>query len=104
MSDSNTALPLSFEPRLGAPDSSAVEALQQLARALAPLVGDQLRKHGRSIEKRLLTVPEVAEYLGRSEESIRHLLRSQKLRAVRADGRVLIDRRDVDYWIETNKR
>lgn len=79
--------------------------LEQLARVLAPLVGDELRKLGSAPSgKRLLTVKEAAAYIGRSEESVRHLLRARTLQSVRSDGRVLIDRRDIDHWIEVNKR
>jgi excisionase family DNA binding protein len=82
----------------------AADALEQLAKALAPLVTDQLRRSPTAIERRLLTVVDAAEYLGRSEEAVRHLLRTRKIHAVRADGRVLIDKRDLDFWIDVNKR
>lgn len=82
----------------------AADALQQLAKALAPLVTDQLRRGGTSVERRLLSVPAAAEYLGRSEEAVRHLVRTRKIHAVRADGRILIDKRDLDFWIDANKR
>jgi excisionase family DNA binding protein len=53
--------------------------------------------------KRLLTTEQAAEYLGRSKESVQHLVSSGKLPTVRSDRRVFLDVRDLDEWIEVNK-
>lgn len=86
------------------PEVAALQALRQLATALSPLMGDSLSRRVSTVERRLLTVREAAEYLGRSEEAVRHLLKTNKLHSIRADGRVLLDKRDVDFWIDANKR
>ena len=44
-----------------------------------------------------------AIYLGRSEQSIQHLIFSHELPVVRVGRRVHLDRRDLDAWIEKNK-
>lgn len=57
----------------------------------------------RIIEARILCVREAAEYLGRSEKSVRHLVERRRLRCIRADGRVMFDRADLESWIEMNR-
>lgn len=54
-------------------------------------------------KQRLLTVAQAAIYLGRSEDAIRHMIGSGKIRPVRGDRRISIDVRDLDDWITTNK-
>lgn len=56
-----------------------------------------------SIGKRLLSVPEAAEYLGRTPWGIRGLIDNGKIPVVRFDRRVQIDRLDLDRIIEMNK-
>jgi excisionase family DNA binding protein len=51
----------------------------------------------------LLTVRDAAVYLGRSEQSIQHLIFERELPVVRVGRRVHLDRRDLDTWIEKNK-
>ncbi len=53
--------------------------------------------------KRLYTIAETAEYLGRSPWAVRSLIWSGKLPAVRDGKRVLCDVYDLDRWIEANK-
>jgi len=55
------------------------------------------------ITRRLINVREAAQYLGRTEKSIRHLVGRRKLRSVRADGRVMLDLSDLDAWIDMNR-
>ena len=55
------------------------------------------------LSKRLLTVKEGAEYLGRSESAIREMIWDGKLPAIRADRRVMLDIRDLDHWIDRNR-
>ena len=55
------------------------------------------------VQERLLTVPQVGVYLGRTSQAVRHLIRSGKIERVRIDGRVMIDRRDLDNLIEEHK-
>ena len=53
--------------------------------------------------KRLLTVAEAAIYLGRTDNAIREMIRSGKLKAVKTDGHVMLDIRDLDAFIEAGK-
>ncbi len=53
--------------------------------------------------KRLYSVPEAAEYLGRSKWSMRRLVWSGKLPHVRCGKRVHVDVEDIDQFIESNK-
>ena len=53
--------------------------------------------------KRLYSLPEAATYLGRSTWSVRRLIWSGELPQVRAAGRVHLDVRDLDEFIEKNK-
>ncbi len=57
---------------------------------------------GRST-KRLLTLAEAAEYLGRSIWAVRELIWKGSLPCVRFDRRVHLDINDLDRWIEQNK-
>jgi excisionase family DNA binding protein len=52
---------------------------------------------------RLLTAKEAAEYIGRSEQAMRHLIHQRDIPVVRMGRCVRIDRRDLDTWIENNK-
>jgi excisionase family DNA binding protein len=53
--------------------------------------------------RRLLSVEEAADYLGRSPAAVRHMIQSGKLPAVRIDRRVAVDIRDLDRLIEASK-
>ncbi len=55
------------------------------------------------IEKRLYTLDEAATYLGRSTWSVRRLIWNGVLPQVRAVGRVHVDVRDMDMFIEKFK-
>ena len=57
----------------------------------------------RSPRKRLYSVAEAAEYLGRSIWSIRELIWNGSLPCVRMGRRVHLDIIDIDQWIERNK-
>jgi len=50
-----------------------------------------------------MSIREAAEYLGRSTWSVRRLIWNGELPAVRAGGRVHMDVRDMDEFIERNK-
>lgn len=54
--------------------------------------------------RRLLNVRQAAEYLGRTEKSIRHLVCRRKILCVRADTRIMFDIADLDTWINLNRR
>lgn len=74
------------------------EALEQIRVAVAAAIIDAPHP------QRLLTIDQAAVYLGRSPRAVRGLLKARQFPAVRADGRVQVDIRDLDQWIEKNKR
>jgi excisionase family DNA binding protein len=53
--------------------------------------------------KRLYSIPEAAEYLGRSVWSVRELIWGGKLPCVKAGRRIHLDIIDLNQWIEKNK-
>jgi excisionase family DNA binding protein len=61
------------------------------------------RDHSTRPRKRLYTIPDAAEYLGRSPWAVRSMIWSGKLPAVRDGKRVLVDVYDLDRWIDNNK-
>ena len=56
-----------------------------------------------ALKKRLYSVGEAAEYLGRSVWSVRELIWKGSLPSVRAGRRVHLDIVDLDEWIANNK-
>ena len=55
------------------------------------------------VAKRLYTVQEAAEYLGRSAWSVRELIWAGKLPSVKVGRRIHLDLYDLDAFIEQNK-
>ena len=57
------------------------------------------------VQKRLFTVKEAAQYLGRSAYSMRSLIWSGKIPYIKngEGGKIWVDRFDLDEWIEKNK-
>lgn len=55
------------------------------------------------LTKRLYSLPEAAIYLGRSTWSVRRLIWNGELPQVRAGGRVHVDVKDLDAFIDKNK-
>jgi excisionase family DNA binding protein len=83
-------------------------ALSVLIKAVAAevasmLKGELARASTYTVQPVLLTVKQAAVYLGRSEQSVQHLIFQKELPVVRVGRRVHLDRRDVDLWIEKNK-
>ena len=95
-------LPHDFEP-----EPLQSRPIQQLAAELLQRISTMEKRpakppEGRS-QARLLTARQAAEYIGRSEQAVRHLIFQRDIPVVR-DGRcVRIDRKDLDIWIENNK-
>ena len=56
-----------------------------------------------TIQPALLDVKQAAIYLGRTEQSVQHLIFDKALPVVRHGRRVHLHRRDLDAWIEENK-
>jgi excisionase family DNA binding protein len=61
------------------------------------------REHGDHPRKRLYTIPEAAEYLGRLPWAVRSMIWAGKLPAVKDGKRILVDVYDLDRWVEANK-
>lgn len=55
------------------------------------------------IDKRLYSIKDAAEYLGRSIWSIREMIWAGKLPYVKDGRRILLDINDIDDWITENK-
>jgi excisionase family DNA binding protein len=77
--------------------------LDALADAIAERVLARLEAAQGHAKTRLLDVPAAAEYLARTPSAIRHMIAKGMLPAVRRDGRVYLDRLDLDTWVEMGK-
>jgi excisionase family DNA binding protein len=83
-------------------DTALAVLVKAVAEEVATMLKDQLaRPH--TIEPALLTVKQAAIYLGRSEQSVQHLIFQKDLPVVRVGRRVHLHRPDLDDWIEKNK-
>ena len=76
---------------------------QQVAERVQEQIAERLAHTAPAVQPVLLSVKDAAVYLGRSEQSIQHLIFSHELPVVRVGRRVHLDRRDLDLWIEKNK-
>ncbi|WP_158786817.1 helix-turn-helix domain-containing protein [Granulicella sp. L46] len=89
-------------------ESSGDPAFNGLAKALAGEVATLLkaelsRLSSIDVQPVLLDVKRTAIYLGRSEQSVQHLIFQKELPVVRKGRRVHLHRSDLDAWIEKNK-
>jgi excisionase family DNA binding protein len=75
----------------------------RLLEVLAEKLADKLTQDQSHLLPRLLTVDRAAAYLGLTREAVQHLVTFSKVPVVRADRRVLLDRRDLDAWIQEHK-
>lgn len=100
----STTYPWTIQPR---PSSKVAQAIDLFASKVAERVEEQviarLEHMAPQIQPALLSVRDAATYLGRTEQSVQHLIFSQELPVVRVGRRVHLDRRDLDAWIEKNK-
>lgn len=80
------------------------ELIDLLAERLAKRFETRLNDPSPTVRPRLLPVGQAASYLGRTEDSIRHLIASGRLPVVRTDKRVFLDRQDLDDWIQDHKQ
>ena len=55
------------------------------------------------VQPRLMDVATASTYIGRTEGALRKMIQRGELPAVRSDGRVFLDRPDLDRWIERSK-
>ena len=56
------------------------------------------------LRQRLFSIKDAAAYLGFSIRSIRNLVYSRQLPIIRLGTKMFFDIKDLDLWIETNKR
>jgi excisionase family DNA binding protein len=55
------------------------------------------------VRKRLYSIKEASEYLGRSIWAVREMLWAGKIPYVKDGRRILLDINDMDNWIDQNK-
>jgi len=89
--------------RMSVPTTTGNIGLDALADAIAERVFQRLEEAQGRQKSRLLDVPAAAEYLSRTPSAIRHMIAKGILPAVRRDGRVYLDRQDLDTWVELGK-
>ena len=77
--------------------------LDQIADLIAAKLDLRMPRSSVQDQRRLLTVGQAANYLGRTKVSVQHLVANGVLPAVRFDRRVFLDLRDLDRWIDENK-
>ena len=104
----NTLGPQARELSAPPPQTLHLYALvSAIAEEVAAKVKSEIASHVQHLAVRvqptLLNVKEAAVYLGRSEQSVQHLIFEKELPVVRVGRRVHLDRRDLDAWIERNK-
>jgi len=74
-----------------------------LLEALAEKLATKLSREPSRLYPRLLTIDQAAVYLGRTRETLQHLISSNKVPTVRADRCIFLDRLDLNKWIDENK-
>ncbi len=79
---------------------SATIARYSLDDHIKEIVGKALSEQlqGLTVKKRLYTVAEAAEYLGRTEKAVRTLVRDGYLSVTSHDGAIRIDSKDLDEY------
>ena len=99
-----TPYPWTIQPRANSKMEQAINLFaSKVAERVEEQVIERLEHMAPQIQPALLSVKDAAIYLGRSEQSIQHLIFSQELPVVRVGRRVHLDRSDLDAWIEKNK-
>jgi excisionase family DNA binding protein len=78
--------------------------ITKLAQAISGQILKQLSANSApAVQPVLLTVSEAAAYLGRSQQSVQHLVFERALPTVRVGRRIHLHKKDLDAWIEANK-
>jgi len=75
--------------------------VNKLAQAISAAILKQINTP--AVAPVLLSCKEAGLYLGRSEQSIQHLIQEGVIPTVRVGRRVHLHRKDLDAWIERNK-
>ena len=84
-------------------NSTGNQGLDALADAIAERVYQRLSAAMDSNKSRVLSVAAAAEYIGRTQSALRHLIAKGTIPCVRRDGRVQLDREDLANWLEMGK-
>jgi len=74
----------------------SAELVETLAQRVAAIV---LERFEQSSRHQWFTVEDAAEYIGRTPEAIRGLLKRGELTAYKPDGRVQLNRTELDTWM-----
>lgn len=74
--------------------------IDTLAVAVAQRVIAQLAAQGGMPQKRLFTISEAAEYLGRSPKAVEHLIVRGTIKVTKLDGKRQIDKSTLDKSID----
>ena len=75
-----------------------------LLETLAEKLAAKLTQEPSRLYPRLMTIEQAAVYLGQARQTIQHLARTGNIPSVLVASRILIDRIDLDRWIEEHKR
>lgn len=78
-------------------------SLERVLDLLAEKLASKLSLHSGVMSPRLITIEQAALYLGRTSESMRHMVSSGEMSAVLMGRLILLDRQDLDDWIKDNK-
>jgi excisionase family DNA binding protein len=87
-------------------DQTMTTLVKAIAVEVAALVREEMAQMSTTlplIQPALMDVREAGIYLGRSEQSIQHLISDREFPVVRVGRRVHLHRPDLDNWIEKNK-
>lgn len=78
--------------------------MKQTRGASEHLIANLTSQSGLRLRKRLLTIKEAAEYLGRSVHALRELVWAGRIPFVREGKRIFFDILDLDTWIHQHKK
>lgn len=70
--------------------------IETLAQRVAAIVLERLEA---TSNRRWLTVDQAADYIGRSPDAIRGLVKRRELTGYKPDGRLQLDRQELDQWM-----
>jgi hypothetical protein len=79
------------------------QTLDAIADVIAERVLQRLTTALGQSKSRLFDVSAAAAYIGRTPSALRHLIARGTIPCVRRDGRVQMDRQDLDNWLELGK-
>lgn len=97
-------IPFSSQPNRSSDQGLSQILARQIADEVLSLIRAELRATpAGTVQPALFDVRQAAVYLGRTEQSIQHLIFQKDLPVVRHGRRVHLHRDDLDRWIEQHK-